>query len=254
MKTLVISLPCEVTPDLISRITAVFHEYASTHHKINDVYALAFSEFAAVPAEELPPEPEPEPEVVPCDTCGYGPCECDKVDAGILGRKYNGPEGPRGHPGIRGIPSPDGSSLPSHAYPPFSEPEPEPLVSKQAKVLTLSTTLEVTATVNPAVSNSQLFVSRVSSSEDVIRFDFNGFEHALPQVRDAAGDPSLKNPQHECGDSTVRVVVELDKKTYPCLVDVCPFEGESQEAQLPFLVIGNDLMSELEVTNNVPSE
>lgn len=240
MKTLVISLPCEVTPDLISRVVEVFHEYTAEHQQVlTDVHVLAFSEIAPAPEEVVDPVEVP---FSGCSVCGDGPCQCSATDELPFAAKNAEVAAQTLDLALQ----PNQTELP----PQIAVPEPAKLV----KILTLSTTLEIPSTVNREAINSKLFVSNVSSHEDVVRFVFNGFEHALPQVRDVAVDPSLKNPQHQCGDSTVRVVVEVDKKTYPCLVDICPFEGEGHEEQLPFLVIGNDLMSELEVTNNVPSE
>lgn len=124
----------------------------------------------------------------------------------------------------------------------------EPVVDREfgpAKVLTLSTHFLIPTKLSHSANTVLKTTGRILA-DNIVRFTFNGFEHALP-VADA-NDKSIVNNTHNCGPSTVRLVVDITNRTYACLVDI--EGGDSEE-----LLIGDDLVHFLmETAADVPAE
>lgn len=142
-----------------------------------------------------------------------------------------------------------GGELPADApTEPIVEPEAEKApapVFGDVRILTLSTSFFIPSTVVPA-QNTVLKVFGLQVSEGIIRFSYNGFEHALP-VADIT-DSSIANSSHTNGPTTVRLVVDIANKVQPCLIDV--ENGDKEE-----LLIGDDLIPAIvETAENVPTE
>lgn len=112
------------------------------------------------------------------------------------------------------------------------------------RVLTLSTSFLIPTTVVPG--NTVLKVQGLNPSEGIIRFMYNGFEHALPVATSA--DSNIANTSHSIGPVTVRLVLDIANKICPCLVDV--ESGDREE-----LLVGDDLIPAIvEAAENVPTE
>lgn len=113
------------------------------------------------------------------------------------------------------------------------------------RILTLSTSYQIPSSVVSTANTVLKTMGRILS-DGVVRFTFNGFEHALP-VADA-NDKSIVNTAHTSGPSTVRLVIDIANKTHACLVDI---EGGDKEE----LLIGDDLLNAIkEPVENVPAE
>lgn len=183
---------------------------------------------------ELPPEPMGDPIGIPPEEVAFvpEPSEISVSPSGIVAMVNMSPM----------VPEPE---VPAELdAEPFVEPIPAPAFG-DVRVLTLSTSFFIPSVVVPA-QNTVLKVVGLSANEGIIRFTYNGFEHALPVAETT--DVSIANNSHTSGPTTVRLVLDIANKICPCLIDI---EGGDREE----LLIGDDLIPAIvETAENVPTE
>lgn len=186
---------------------------------------------------ELPPEPMGDPIGIPPAEVAFvpePPPEISVSPSGIVAMVNMSPMGDE-----------PAAELPAE---PFVEPEPEPEVPApvfgDVRVLTLSTSFLIPSTVVPGKTTLKVIGPRVN--DGIVRFTYSGFEYALPIAEQGRQD--VANTNFTSGPMTVRLVIDIANKTFPCLVDLD--DGQSEE-----LLVGDDLISAIEETDaNVPAE
>lgn len=177
----------------------------------------------------------PEEPTVPCCPCGCvdGQCSCVDSSCGCSACASSIESTIDSQPEI---------PVPPTVEPTIDEPTsmaapvaiPLPAVTR-CKILNLSTQLDVEIQVDPNRQNTALLASLTKVGENgVVRFTFNDFQHALPKHVEDSRDISIVNTGHSIGPDTVRLVIDIDGKTYPSLVDI-------EEGDRHVLVIGADL-------------
>lgn len=205
-----LDIPGDATEQLVNDLTAVLHAHGldAAHTTIGSIHAVSCS--------MKPQEPQPEPD--------YSAAAEVEPTADI--------------------PAVVAMELPPE-LPPEPVEDPAPRVFGPSKILTLATNHLINAHYEGR-KNTVLKVTGRILNDDIVRFTYNGFEHALPTAD--CRDQSIVNPTHDCGPSTVRLVVDISSRTYACLVDIEGGEGEA-------LLIGDDLIHVVEEpAANVPRE
>jgi hypothetical protein len=153
-----------------------------------------------------------------CEVCGMADCTCAPGECDCIASEPSTPPAPDSTPSDEVIP-PDVAQDVEVAPP---TPLIVPTKIRTCRILTLSTAHQIKAMMG-SCETTCLVVPSVVCEEGLVRFTYNGFEHVFPPAEKSL---SVINDNHHCGQNTIRLVIDIDGKTYPCLVDVVAGEEE----------------------------